>query len=201
MMLVLFVGYMNVGKLMLFNVLMKVQVYVVDQLFVMFDMMLWCVYFGDEVGQIVVFDMVGFICELFYQFVVVFCVIFEEMIYVDLLLYVVDVLSVVWFEQIEQVNGVLYEIGVEMIWQVLVFNKIDVVFELVVCGDVVEWDEYGNILCVFLSVCIGQGFDMLCVVIVEIVFVEYFFSVMLFDVFDGMFVELYEDYMIFEYGC
>lgn len=73
--MVFLVGYMNVGKLMLFNIIIDLYVYVVDQLFVMLDFML-CKIDLKDVGLVILVDMVGFICYFFYDFVVVFKVIF-----------------------------------------------------------------------------------------------------------------------------
>lgn len=72
--MVLLVGYINVGKFIFFNQIIEVWVYVVDQLFVMLDLMLCCIDVVD-VGEIVLVDMVGFICYLLYDLVVVFKVI------------------------------------------------------------------------------------------------------------------------------
>lgn len=91
---VLLVGYMNVGKFILFNVLIYVGVYVVDQFFVMLDIIL-CKLWIDGVGNIVILDIVGFICDLFYLLVDVFYVMLEVVIDVDVLLYVVDSVSYV----------------------------------------------------------------------------------------------------------
>lgn len=88
---VVLVGYINVGKLMLFNVLIGVEVYVVDKLFVILDLIVCCiVVFG---GNVVLVDIVGFVCDLLYELVVVFCVILSEVCEVDFLLYVVDVVD------------------------------------------------------------------------------------------------------------
>lgn len=88
--IVVLVGYINVGKLMLFNCVIGVEVFVKDMLFVMFDFMMCRVdlFSGDEV---ILFDMVGFIFDLLIELVVVFCVMFEEVFDVDLILYVWDI--------------------------------------------------------------------------------------------------------------
>lgn len=145
------VGYTNAGKSTLFNALTKAQAYAADQLFATLDTTSRRVYLGDEVGQIVVSDTVGFIRELPHQLVAAFRATLEETIHADLLLHVVDASSAVRLEQIEQVNDVLREIGADSIRQILVFNKIDAVPELAARGGAVERDEYGNISRVFLS--------------------------------------------------
>ncbi len=166
------VGYTNAGKSTLFNALTKAQAYAADQLFATLDTTSRRVYLGDEVGQVVVSDTVGFIRELPHQLVAAFRATLEETIHADLLLHVVDAASAVRFDQIDQVNVVLREIGADTIRQVLVFNKIDAVPELAARGEAVERDEYGNISRVFLSARTGQGLDALRAAIAEIATAE-----------------------------
>lgn len=90
--IVLLVGYINVGKLILFNCIIDFDVYVVDQLFVMLDLILCKLDIGD-IGFVILVDIVGFICYLFYDLVVVFKVILIEICEVDLQLYVIDVVD------------------------------------------------------------------------------------------------------------
>ncbi|WP_180970499.1 GTPase HflX [Burkholderia sp. WAC0059] len=162
------VGYTNAGKSTLFNALTKAQAYAADQLFATLDTTSRRVYLGDEVGQIVMSDTVGFIRELPHQLVAAFRATLEETIQADLLLHVVDASSAVRLDQIEQVNEVLHDIGADAVRQVLVFNKIDAVPELAARGGTVERDEYGNISRVFLSARTGVGLDALRAAIAEI---------------------------------
>jgi GTP-binding protein HflX len=162
----------NAGKSTLFNALTKAQAYAADQLFATLDTTSRRVYLGDDVGQVVVSDTVGFIRELPHQLVAAFRATLEETIHADLLLHVVDASSAVRLDQIDQVNEVLHEIGADTIRQVLVFNKIDAVPELAARGDSVERDEYGNISRVFLSARTGQGLDTLRAAIAEIAAAE-----------------------------
>jgi GTP-binding protein HflX len=166
------VGYTNAGKSTLFNALTKAQAYAADQLFATLDTTSRRVYLGDEVGQVVVSDTVGFIRELPHQLVAAFRATLEETIHADLLLHVVDASSAVRLDQIDQVNEVLHAIGADTIRQVLVFNKIDAVPELAARGEAVERDEYGNISRVFLSARTGQGLDTLRAAIAEIAAAE-----------------------------
>jgi GTP-binding protein HflX len=166
------VGYTNAGKSTLFNALTKAQAYAADQLFATLDTTSRRVYLGDEAGQVVVSDTVGFIRELPHQLVAAFRATLEETIHADLLLHVVDASSAVRLDQIDQVNEVLHAIGADTIRQVLVFNKIDAVPELAARGDAVERDEYGNISRVFLSARTGQGLDTLRTAIAEIATAE-----------------------------
>ena len=167
------VGYTNAGKSTLFNALTKAQAYAADQLFATLDTTSRRVYLGDEIGQIVVSDTVGFIRELPHQLVAAFRATLEETIHADLLLHVVDASSAVRLDQIDQVNEVLANIGADTIRQVLVFNKIDSVPELAARGEAIERDEYGNISRVFLSARTGQGLDALRTAIAEIATAEH----------------------------
>jgi GTP-binding protein HflX len=162
------VGYTNAGKSTLFNALTKAQAYAANQLFATLDTTSRRVFLGDEVGQVVISDTVGFIRELPHQLVAAFRATLEETIHADLLLHVVDASSPVRLDQIDQVNEVLHEIGADTVRQVLVFNKIDAVPELAAREEAVERDEYGNISRVFLSARTGQGLDSLRSVIAEI---------------------------------
>ncbi|WP_395067530.1 GTPase HflX [Paraburkholderia silvatlantica] len=166
------VGYTNAGKSTLFNALTKAQAYAADQLFATLDTTSRRVWLGDEVGQIVLSDTVGFIRELPHQLVAAFRATLQETVQADLLLHVVDASSAVRLDQIDQVNGVLHDIGADTIRQVLVFNKIDAVPELAARGGTVERDEYGNISRVFLSARTGVGLDALRSAIAEIATAE-----------------------------
>ncbi|CAH2771288.1 MAG: Ribosome LSU-associated GTP-binding protein HflX [uncultured Caballeronia sp.] len=161
------VGYTNAGKSTLFNALTKAQAYAADQLFATLHTTSRRVYLGEEAGQAVVSDTVGFIRDLPHQLVAAFRATLEETVQADLLLQVVDASSMVRLDQIDEVNKVLSSIGADGIPQIIVFNKIDAVPELAARGNAVERDEYGNILRVFLSARTGQGLDALRAAIAE----------------------------------
>jgi GTP-binding protein HflX len=160
------VGYTNAGKSTLFNALTKAQAYAADQLFATLDTTSRRVYLG-EAGNIVLSDTVGFIRDLPHQLVAAFRATLEETIHADLLLHVVDASSAVREDQIKQVNHVLHDIGADGVRQILVFNKIDAVPELLERAGTVERDQYGNISRVFLSAREGLGLDALRAVITE----------------------------------
>jgi GTP-binding protein HflX len=162
------VGYTNAGKSTLFNALTKAQAYAADQLFATLDTTSRRLYLGEDAGQVIISDTVGFIRELPHQLVAAFRATLEETIHADLLLHVVDASSAVRLDQIDQVNEVLGEIGAHAVRQILVFNKVDAVPELAARKDAVERDEYGNISRVFLSARTGQGLDTLRAAIAEI---------------------------------
>lgn len=69
--IVVLVGYINVGKFMFFNCVIGVEVMVKDMFFVMFDFMMWCFELIDGF-EVILFDMVGFIFDLLIELVVVF---------------------------------------------------------------------------------------------------------------------------------
>ncbi|MEO7493948.1 MAG: GTPase HflX [Massilia sp.] len=157
------VGYTNAGKSTLFNTLTKAGVYVANQLFATLDTTSRRVYLGEDVGNVVVSDTVGFVRELPHQLVAAFRATLEETIHADLLLHVVDGASPVRMEQIEQVNLVLKEIGADHIPQILVWNKIDAAG----LEPAVERDEYDKISRVFISAHTGAGLDLLREAVVE----------------------------------
>ena len=157
------VGYTNAGKSTLFNALTKAGVYVANQLFATLDTTSRRVYLGEEVGNVVFSDTVGFVRELPHQLVAAFRATLEETIHADLLLHVVDAASPVRMEQIEQVNLVLKEIGADHIPQILVWNKIDAAG----LEPAIERDEYDKISRVFISAHTGAGLDMLRESVVE----------------------------------
>jgi GTP-binding protein HflX len=157
------VGYTNAGKSTLFNTLTKAGVYVANQLFATLDTTSRRLYLGDETGNVVVSDTVGFVRELPHQLVAAFRATLEETIHADLLLHVVDGSSPVRNEQIEQVNEVLREIGADHIPQILVWNKIDAAG----LEPGVERNEYDKISRVFISAQSGAGLDLLRDAIVE----------------------------------
>ncbi|HEY0063454.1 MAG TPA: GTPase HflX [Telluria sp.] len=157
------VGYTNAGKSTLFNSLTKAGVYVANQLFATLDTTSRRVYLGENVGNVVFSDTVGFVRELPHQLVAAFRATLEETIHADLLLHVVDAASPVRMEQIEQVNLVLKEIGADHIPQILVWNKIDAAG----LEPAVERDEYDKISRVFISAHTGAGLDLLRESVVE----------------------------------
>ena len=163
------VGYTNAGKSTLFNALTKANAYAADQLFATLDTTSRRVYLGEEAGNIVLSDTVGFIRELPHQLVAAFRATLEETVHADLLVHVVDASSAVKLDQIEQVNLVLDEIGALDVPQIFVWNKIDAVPELADRAGEVERDEYGKITRVFLSAREGLGLDALRATITELV--------------------------------
>ncbi len=117
------VGYTNVGKSTLMNVLSKSKVFAENKLFATLD---------TTVRKIVVHnipflltDTVGFIRKLPTQLVESFKSTLNEVTESDLLIHIVDVSHANFEEQMQTVNQILDEIGAADKPVVVVFNKID----------------------------------------------------------------------------
>lgn len=157
------VGYTNAGKSTLFNALTHAGAYAANQLFATLDTTSRRLYLGEEAGQIVLSDTVGFIRDLPHSLVAAFHATLEETAGADLLLHVVDSASMDREQQIAAVNTVLEEIGAAKVPQILVWNKID----LKDGQPGVDMDEYGRIARVRLSARTGDGLDLLRKVLAE----------------------------------
>jgi len=124
------VGYTNVGKSTLFNVLTGAAVFSANQLFATLDPTLRRV-FLPELGQAILADTVGFIRHLPHQLVEAFRATLEEVSQADLLLHVIDAHDPAQLAHVEQVNSVLSEIDAAEVPQILVYNKIDLCPDLI----------------------------------------------------------------------
>jgi GTP-binding protein HflX len=118
------VGYTNVGKSTLFNVLTGADVFSANQLFATLDPTLRRVFLPER-GPVILADTVGFIRHLPHGLVEAFRATLEEVSQADLLLHVVDTRDPNRDAHIAQVNSVLAEIEAEAVPQILVYNKID----------------------------------------------------------------------------
>lgn len=117
------VGYTNVGKSTLMNVLSKSEVFAEDKLFATLD---------TTVRKVVVknlpflmSDTVGFIRKLPTQLIESFKSTLDEVSEADLLIHVVDISHSNFEEHIESVNKILEEIKSSDKKTIMVFNKID----------------------------------------------------------------------------
>jgi len=117
------VGYTNVGKSTLMNVLSKSNVFAEDKLFATLD---------TTVRKVVVknlpflmSDTVGFIRKLPTQLIESFKSTLDEVREADLLIHVVDISHSNFEEHIESVNKILEEIKSSDKKTIMVFNKID----------------------------------------------------------------------------
>ena len=117
------VGYTNVGKSTLMNVIAKSEVFAENKLFATLDTTVRKVVLGNL--PFLLSDTVGFIRKLPTQLVESFKSTLDEVREADLLLHVVDISHPNFTEHIESVNQILGEIDCEDKPTVMVFNKID----------------------------------------------------------------------------
>ena len=117
------VGYTNVGKSTLMNVISKSEVFAENKLFATLDTTVRKVVIGNL--PFLVSDTVGFIRKLPTQLVESFKSTLDEVREADLLLHVVDISHSNFEEHIESVNKILSEIDAIDKPTIMVFNKID----------------------------------------------------------------------------
>lgn len=117
------VGYTNVGKSTLMNLLAKSDVFAEDKLFATLDTTVRKVVIENV--PFLLSDTVGFIKKLPHQLVESFKSTLDEVRESDILLHVVDISHPNFEEHIKVVNQTLNEIGVKEKPVLLVFNKID----------------------------------------------------------------------------
>ncbi|MDN3491432.1 GTPase HflX [Winogradskyella bathintestinalis] len=117
------VGYTNVGKSTLMNVISKSDVFAENKLFATLDTTVRKVVIGNL--PFLVSDTVGFIRKLPTQLVESFKSTLDEVREADLLLHVVDISHSNFEEHIDSVNQILDEIDSKDKATIMVFNKID----------------------------------------------------------------------------
>ena len=117
------VGYTNVGKSTLMNVVSKSEVFAENKLFATLDTTVRKVVIGNL--PFLLSDTVGFIRKLPTQLVESFKSTLDEVREADLLLHVVDISHPNFEEHIESVNQILSEIKSSEKPTIMVFNKID----------------------------------------------------------------------------
>jgi GTP-binding protein HflX len=117
------VGYTNVGKSTLMNVVSKSKVFAENKLFATLDTTVRKVVIGNL--PFLLSDTVGFIRKLPTQLVESFKSTLDEVREADLLLHIVDISHPNFEEHIESVMKILTEIKVQDKPTILVFNKID----------------------------------------------------------------------------
>lgn len=117
------VGYTNVGKSTIMNMLSKSDVFAENKLFATLDTTVRKVVVDNL--PFLLSDTVGFIRKLPHGLVESFKSTLDETREADLLLHVVDISHPNFVEQIEVVNKTIHEIGAGDIPVVMVFNKID----------------------------------------------------------------------------
>ncbi len=117
------VGYTNVGKSTLMNLLSKSSVKAENKLFATVDATVRKVVIGDI--PFLLSDTVGFIRKLPHHLIESFKSTLDEVREADILLHVVDVAHPFHDNQIEVVKNTLAELGAGEITTILVLNKID----------------------------------------------------------------------------
>jgi GTP-binding protein HflX len=117
------VGYTNVGKSTLMNVLSKSEIFAEDKLFATLDTTVRKVVIGNL--PFLMTDTVGFIRKLPTHLVESFKSTLDEVREADILIHVVDISHPGFEEQIEIVEKTLFEIEKEEKPTIIVFNKID----------------------------------------------------------------------------
>jgi GTPase len=119
------VGYTNVGKSTLMNLLAKSDVFAENKLFATLDTTVRKVVIENV--PFLLSDTVGFIRKLPHQLVDSFKSTLDELKEADILLHVVDISHPGFEEQMKEVKKTLLEIGVGDKYIITVFNKIDAV--------------------------------------------------------------------------
>ena len=117
------VGYTNVGKSTIMNMLSKSDVFAENKLFATLDTTVRKVVIDNL--PFLLSDTVGFIRKLPHDLVESFKSTLDEVREADILLHVVDISHPNFEEQIDVVNRTLQEIGAQLIPTYVVFNKID----------------------------------------------------------------------------
>ncbi|MGL2965581.1 GTPase HflX [Flavobacterium sp. XGLA_31] len=127
------VGYTNVGKSTLMNVISKSEVFVENKLFATLDTTVRKVVIKNL--PFLLSDTVGFIRKLPTQLIESFKSTLDEVREADLLLHVVDISHPDFEEHIQSVNQILQDIKSNDKPTIMVFNKIDAYRHLVIEAD------------------------------------------------------------------
>lgn len=127
------VGYTNVGKSTLMNLISKSEVFAENKLFATLDTTVRKVVIKNV--PFLMTDTVGFIRKLPTQLVESFKSTLDEVREADLLLHVVDISHPTFEDHIESVNGILKEIESANKPTLMVFNKIDSYTHLTIDDD------------------------------------------------------------------
>ena len=117
------VGYTNVGKSTLMNVLCKSSVFAENKLFATLDTTVRKIVIENL--PVIIADTVGFIRKLPHHLVESFKSTLDEVRESDILLHIIDISHANYEEQIEVVQKTLSELNVADKTTLLVFNKID----------------------------------------------------------------------------
>jgi GTP-binding protein HflX len=157
------VGYTNAGKSTLFNALVKARAYAADQLFATLDTTTRHMYLPEVGSSVSLSDTVGFIRALPHDLVEAFEATLDEAAQADLLLHVVDGSTSGAAAQMAEVQKVLGDIGASGTDQIVVFNKIDQVFDGYVPQRMHDEVQLAGrqLQRIFVSASTGAGLDQL----------------------------------------
>ncbi|MBI5646850.1 MAG: GTPase HflX [Ignavibacteriae bacterium] len=117
------VGYTNVGKSTLLNILTGADVLAEDKLFATLDSTVRAMELGRD--TMLVTDTVGFIRKLPSHLVASFKSTLDEVLEADIILHIADAAHPFCLEQIAVVNQTLKDLGAEGKPTIMVFNKVD----------------------------------------------------------------------------
>ena len=117
------VGYTNVGKSTIMNLISKTNVFAEDKLFASLDTTVRKVVINTL--PFLLTDTVGFIRKLPTQLIESFKSTLQEVKDADILLHVVDISHISFEQHIASVNKILHEINCHNKYTLMVFNKID----------------------------------------------------------------------------
>ncbi len=164
------VGYTNVGKSTLMNLLSKSDVFAENKLFATLDTTTRKVVFGHT--PFLLSDTVGFIRKLPHHLIESFKSTLDEVREADILLHVVDISHLQYEEQYAIVNKTLQELGSFEKPTITIFNKMDTyeknTFDKWLEDDVKQqilrelkekWERETNGNCVFISATQKQNID------------------------------------------
>lgn len=159
------VGYTNAGKSSLFNRLTQADIYTANQLFATLDTTLRRSKL-PELNEVVLADTVGFIQQLPHDLIEAFRATLEETREANLLLHVIDASHPERHFYIDAVNAVLREIGADKVQQLQVYNKIDLIKDR---HPRIDRNEQNKPWRVWVSAITGEGIDLLCQAIKELI--------------------------------
>jgi GTPase len=172
------VGYTNVGKSTLMNLLSKSDVFAENKLFATLDTTVRKVVIGNL--PFLLSDTVGFIRKLPHHLVESFKSTLDEVREADILLHIVDISHPGFEEQIAIVNQTLHDINASNKPTIIIFNKMDA-FKYVVKEDddlspktranlslpelKNSWMAKNNAPCIFISAVLKQNIEELKVML------------------------------------